>query len=65
MHYLLLSKFQNLLNIFCAFDRNDDDFIDEFELKKGFLIFCNYKNDENIKLFLTYFDKVRFYNFLN
>ena len=59
MHYLLLSKFQNLANIFAAFDRNEDDFIDEGELKKGFLIFCNYKTEENIKLFLSYFDKVK------
>lgn len=59
MHYLLLSKFQTLTNIFAAFDRNEDDFIDQNELKKGFLIFCNYKTEENINLFLDYFDKVR------
>lgn len=58
MHYLLLSKFQSLSNIFAAFDRNEDDFLDEIELKKGFLIFVNYKNEENIRLFLNYFDKV-------
>jgi len=58
MHYLLLSKFSTLSNIFAAFDRNEDDFIDENELKKGFLIFCNYKTSENIHLFLNYFDKV-------
>lgn len=61
MHYLLLAKFHTLSNVFSAFDRNDDDFIDESELKKGFLIFCNYKTEENIKLFLDYFDKVEFF----
>lgn len=57
MHYLLLSKFQTLDHIFAAFDRNEDEFIDEVELNKGFLIFCNYKDEENIKLFLNYFDR--------
>lgn len=64
IHYMLMKKLKTLENIFEAFDRKEDNFLDYEELKKGFSIFFNYKNEENIILFLNYFDLVKFPIFL-